>query len=71
VVEKNQLEAALAELIATLGTMPGKAIAAIKSEFRHSVSATLSDQLALEAEMVGDCAATETFEQRIEAFFTR
>jgi len=69
--EDKQLNAVLAELLATLGRMPSTAITAIKSEFRHAASATLEHHLTLEANLVGECAATEAFEQRVEAFFTR
>jgi len=70
-VAGNQLETGLAELLEGLVAMPGTAITAIKREFRDAASATLEDQLALEADLVGDCAATEAFEQRVASFVNR
>ena len=70
-VEDEQVEAELETLLGTLAKMPSAALASIKREFRDGPSKSLQEHLALEAEMVADCAATEDFERRVAAFVAR
>lgn len=70
-VEEEKLDDTLSELLVSLKKMPDTALAAIKKEFRSADTATLEEQLALEAEAVADCAASEAFERRVSAFVGR
>lgn len=70
-LKEGELEGALEKLLTSIAKMPGSALAAIKTEFRSANNATLEEQLALEADAVADCAATEAFERRVAAFVGR
>ena len=70
-LEVDALDQSLATLLSSLKKMPATALAGIKRELAASCSASLQQQLALEAEAVADCAATEAFEQRVAAFVRR
>lgn len=70
-VEQEKLDEALSDLLSSINKMPDTALAAIKHEFRSAETATLEQQLALEAEAVADCAASEAFERRVAAFVGR
>ncbi|NIB38866.1 hypothetical protein HBA55_04670 [Pseudomaricurvus alkylphenolicus] len=61
-------EAALEKLLAQIGKMSVPAMAAIKAEINASSRNNLNTQLGLEARMVGECAATDEFKNRVAAF---
>lgn len=69
-VEDGQVNQHLEELQQRLLKMPISALKAIKTELVQSQIGQLGEQLEFEAQMVGQCAATGEFEQRI-AKFTR
>ena len=70
-VNTDELDSSLSKLLGSLAKMPSTALSAIKKEFAATGSASLQEQLLLEAEAVADCAATEAFEQRVAAFVRR
>lgn len=70
-VADEQIEAHVEKLASKLQKMPALAMSAIKTEFREANSNTLLDHLNLEAEMVGQCAASDDFKQRVSAFVAK
>ncbi|MFA5679071.1 MAG: enoyl-CoA hydratase-related protein [Pseudomonas sp.] len=67
-VDDGQVEHALQELLSQVKTMPAQAMHSIKKQLLASPHNTLMQQLALEADLVGECAGSADFEQRVSAF---
>ena len=67
----DSVAAELAALLKKLSRLPVAALAAIKTELVASTQNDMASQLALEAQQIGDCAATREFEQRVAAFVNK
>ena len=68
VVEADALAARAAELAATYAALPTRAIGMTKRLFDHATSATLEEQLEMEAQLQGVAAQTEDFREGVAAF---
>jgi 2-(1,2-epoxy-1,2-dihydrophenyl)acetyl-CoA isomerase len=68
VVEADALAARAAELAATYAALPTKAIGMTKRLFDHADTATLEEQLEMEAQLQAVAAATEDFREGVAAF---
>tara|TARA_B110000211_G_scaffold125371_2_gene144380 strand:- start:9389 stop:10162 length:774 start_codon:yes stop_codon:yes gene_type:complete len=69
--EDDEVEEELGSLLKKLSRMSVPALAAIKQELAAAMQSDLAAQLALEAQQVGSCAATQEFEQRVAAFVNK
>jgi 2-(1,2-epoxy-1,2-dihydrophenyl)acetyl-CoA isomerase len=67
-VEDAGLAARAAELAAKLGAMPTRGIGMTKRLFDHAASATLGEQLELEAQLQAAATKTADFEEGVAAF---
>ena len=68
VVEAGALSARVAELAATYAALPTKAIGMTKRLFDHAETATLEEQLEMEAQLQAAAAASEEFREGVAAF---
>jgi len=68
VVEAGALSARVAELAATYAALPTKAIGMTKRLFDHAETATLEEQLEMEAQLQAAAAASEDFREGVAAF---
>jgi 2-(1,2-epoxy-1,2-dihydrophenyl)acetyl-CoA isomerase len=68
VVEADALAARAAELAAMYAGLPTKAIGMTKRLFDHADTATLEEQLEMEAQLQAAAAATEDFREGVAAF---
>ncbi|MBX5475405.1 MAG: enoyl-CoA hydratase/isomerase family protein [Thermoleophilia bacterium] len=68
VVEADAFPARVAELAATLAAGPTRAIGMTKRLFDHADTATLEEQLELEAQLQAAAAASEDFREGVAAF---
>jgi 2-(1,2-epoxy-1,2-dihydrophenyl)acetyl-CoA isomerase len=68
VFEAEAFPAAVAELAATLAAGPTRAIGMTKRLFDHADTATLEEQLELEAQLQAAAAASEDFREGVAAF---
>ena len=68
VVEADALAARAAELAATYAALPTRAIGMTKRLFDHATSATLEEQLEMEAQLQAAAAQTEDFREGVAAF---
>ena len=68
VVEADALAARAAELAATYAALPTRAICMTKWLFDHATSATLEEQLEMEAQLQAAAAQTEDFREGVAAF---
>lgn len=71
VVLDNELEARTTEIATRLASGASFAIARTKRLLRDAPGQSLDNQLAAEAQSVGECAASEDFEEAIKAFFEK
>jgi len=71
VVEAERLPGRASELAAALAAMPTQAIGMTKQLFEHAGTATLEDQLELEAELQTAAAASEDFREGVAAFLEK
>ncbi len=71
VVEAERFPARVAEYAATLANMPTLAIGRTKQLFEHAATATLEEQLALEAELQGASTETADFAEGVAAFLEK
>lgn len=71
VVPSGEIEAALQALLERIQKMPGPALTEIKAQLSVAMNNTLAQQLMLEADAVGRCAATDDFTARVSAFVRR
>jgi 2-(1,2-epoxy-1,2-dihydrophenyl)acetyl-CoA isomerase len=70
-VDANDLEAALSRITDRFLSLPRHALAGIKRQFDRTFVNDVVAQLALEAELVGECAADEEFVRRVNKFVKR
>ena len=68
VVEADALAARAAELASTYAALPTRAIGMTKRLFYHAASATLEEQLEMEAQLQAAAAQTEDFREGVAAF---
>jgi len=68
VVEADALAARAAELAATYAAMPTRAIGMTKRLFDHAATATLEEQLEMEAQLQAVAAQTADFREGVAAF---
>jgi 2-(1,2-epoxy-1,2-dihydrophenyl)acetyl-CoA isomerase len=68
VVEADSFAARTAELAATYAAMPTRAVGMTKRLFDHADSATLDEQLELEAQLQAAAAQTSDFREGVTAF---
>ncbi len=68
VVEADALAARAAELAATYAALPTRAIGMTKRLFDHADTATLEEQLEMEAQLQAVAAQTEDFREGVAAF---
>jgi 2-(1,2-epoxy-1,2-dihydrophenyl)acetyl-CoA isomerase len=71
VVEADAVAARAAELAATYAAGPTRGIGMTKRLFDHAVTATLDEQLALEAELQGAATKTDDFREGVAAFLEK
>jgi len=71
VVEADALPARAAELAATYAAAPTRGIGMSKRLFDHAGTATLDEQLALEAELQTSATKTEDFREGVAAFLEK
>jgi len=71
VVEDDQVEQALQQLLRQVSTVPQQALRSIKTQLLASSHNSLTEQLALEAKLVGECAGSADFERRVAAFVNK
>jgi 2-(1,2-epoxy-1,2-dihydrophenyl)acetyl-CoA isomerase len=70
-VEDDRLTARAAELAAELAAMPTRGIGMTKRLFDHAASATLGEQLELEAQLQAAATKTADFEEGVAAFLEK
>jgi 2-(1,2-epoxy-1,2-dihydrophenyl)acetyl-CoA isomerase len=70
-VEDERLAARSAELAAELAAMPTRAIGMTKRLFDHAASATLGEQLELEAQLQAAATKTPDFQEGVAAFLEK
>jgi 2-(1,2-epoxy-1,2-dihydrophenyl)acetyl-CoA isomerase len=68
VVPVDQLDAKVSELVARIVAAPAESVRRAKLLMDRSLHNTLAEQLALEAECFGACAATDNFTEGVSAF---
>ena len=68
VVEADAFAARAAELAATYAALPTRAIGMTKRLFDHADTATLEEQLEMEAQLQAAAAQTEDFREGVAAF---
>jgi 2-(1,2-epoxy-1,2-dihydrophenyl)acetyl-CoA isomerase len=68
VVEADALAARAAELAATYAELPTRAIGMTKRLFDHADTATLEEQLEMEAQLQAAAAQTDDFREGVAAF---
>jgi len=68
VVETDSLAAHVAEVAATYASLPTRGIALTKRLFDHCDTATLEEQLALEAQLQQEATGTADFAEGVAAF---
>jgi 2-(1,2-epoxy-1,2-dihydrophenyl)acetyl-CoA isomerase len=71
VVEADALQARAAELAALYAAMPTRGIGMTKRLFDHADTATLEEQLEMEAELQGVATETEDFREGVTAFLEK
>jgi 2-(1,2-epoxy-1,2-dihydrophenyl)acetyl-CoA isomerase len=71
VVEADRLAAHVAEVAATFATLPTKAIGMTKRLFDHAFTATLEEQLQLEAELQQAATESADFAEGVQAFLEK
>ena len=71
VVDADRLGARAAEVAATLAAMPTRGIGMTKRLFDHAETATLEEQLELEAELQAAATRTEDFAEGVAAFLEK
>ena len=71
VVEDDRFASRVAELAAQVAAMPTQGIAMTKRLFDHAETATLDEQLSLEAHLQAQATQTEDFEEGVAAFLAR
>src|SRR5919204_553559 len=71
VVEADALQARAAELAATYGALPTRGIGMTKRLFEHAATATLDEQLELEAQLQVVAAQTDDFREGVAAFLEK
>ena len=71
VVPADELPARAAELAATYAAMPTRAVGMTKRLFDNADTATLEEQLALEAELQADATQTADFREGVAAFLEK
>jgi 2-(1,2-epoxy-1,2-dihydrophenyl)acetyl-CoA isomerase len=71
VIPAESFEARVAELAATWAALPTRAVAATKRLFDRAYSASLEEQLALEASEQGTATETEDFREGVAAFLEK
>jgi 2-(1,2-epoxy-1,2-dihydrophenyl)acetyl-CoA isomerase len=71
VVETDVLAARAAELAATYAAAPTRGVGLTKRLFEHAATATLEEQLELEAELQSEATRTEDFREGVEAFLAK
>ena len=71
VVASEELDTAVSTLVKRFRKMPAPALNEIKSQLAVSIDNPIAEQLALEADAVGRCAATDEFKARVTAFANR
>jgi 2-(1,2-epoxy-1,2-dihydrophenyl)acetyl-CoA isomerase len=71
VVEADALQARAAELAATYGALPTRGIGLTKRLFDHAATATLDEQLELEAQLQVVAAQTDDFREGVAAFLEK
>jgi 2-(1,2-epoxy-1,2-dihydrophenyl)acetyl-CoA isomerase len=71
VVEADRLGAHVAEVAATFATLPTKAIGMTKRLFDHADTATLEEQLAMEAQLQQSATQTSDFREGVNAFLEK
>jgi 2-(1,2-epoxy-1,2-dihydrophenyl)acetyl-CoA isomerase len=71
VVEADKLAVRAAELAAAYAAAPTRGIGLTKRLFDHAATATLEEQLALEAELQTTATGTEDFEEGVAAFLEK
>jgi 2-(1,2-epoxy-1,2-dihydrophenyl)acetyl-CoA isomerase len=71
VVEDDALPSRWAELAATFAAAPTRGIGLSKRLFDHAATATLDEQLALEAELQTEATRTEDFAEGVAAFLEK
>jgi 2-(1,2-epoxy-1,2-dihydrophenyl)acetyl-CoA isomerase len=71
IVEDERLAARAAELAAELAAMPTRGIGMTKRLFEHAASATLGEQLELEAQLQAAATKTADFQEGVAAFLEK
>jgi 2-(1,2-epoxy-1,2-dihydrophenyl)acetyl-CoA isomerase len=71
VVEADRLAAHVAEVAATFASLPTRAIGMTKRLFDHAATATLDEQLALEAQLQTAATRSEDFREGVAAFLEK
>jgi 2-(1,2-epoxy-1,2-dihydrophenyl)acetyl-CoA isomerase len=71
VVEADALAARAAELAATYAGAPTRGVGLTKRLFEHAETATLEEQLELEAELQSEATRTEDFREGVAAFLEK
>jgi 2-(1,2-epoxy-1,2-dihydrophenyl)acetyl-CoA isomerase len=71
VVEADRLAAHVAEIAATFASLPTRAIGMTKRLFDHAATATLDEQLELEAQLQTAATKTEDFAEGVAAFLEK
>ena len=71
VIPADDFEARVAEIAATWAAMPTAAVGMTKRLFEHSYTASLEDQLALEAELQQAAVGTADFAEGVGAFLEK
>jgi 2-(1,2-epoxy-1,2-dihydrophenyl)acetyl-CoA isomerase len=71
VVEADTLPARAAELAATYAAAPTRAVGMTKRLFDHAETASLEEQLELEAELQSEATRTEDFREGVNAFLEK
>ena len=71
VVEAEQLPTRAAELAATYAALPTRGVALTKRLFEHAYTASLDEQLELEAELQQQATGTADFAEGVTAFLEK
>jgi 2-(1,2-epoxy-1,2-dihydrophenyl)acetyl-CoA isomerase len=71
VVEADRLQARAAEVAAQYASLPTRGIGMTKRLFDHAATATLGEQLELEAQLQVEAAQTEDFREGVSAFLEK
>jgi 2-(1,2-epoxy-1,2-dihydrophenyl)acetyl-CoA isomerase len=71
VIPAEEFDGRVAELAATWAAMPTRAVAMTKQLFEHAPTASLEEQLALEAELQEAAVATADFAEGVRAFLEK